>query len=323
MPDVSYELLKDACAEATLTIYQGPWPEAQLAQIAQFHKRFPCITVRRFELQGVLLRERFLAEFRANNNIADIVQDTDPGNLNEDADQGFLMNYKVGDDRFYPDGLKKAAYWYPLKITFVGNAWNTDLVSDAEAKSLGLWTGMADPAWKGRAGVTDVGGIAMVPWYLVIKTYGVDFLAKVGALKPRVFSGNGPAAGSLASGDVSVLLGTTETGVEPVWAKGAPIHWALPEPGGGAATGQGISAHAPHPNAAKLYQDYAFTEEGYAAWQTLGGAPARSGYKDRRKVAAEPWYKLPQKMFVFDPADEARATPATLDAFHRAIGKAR
>jgi hypothetical protein len=84
-------------------------------------------------------------------------------------------------------------------------------------------------------------------------------------------------------------------------------------------TGQGISAHAPHPNAAKLYQEYAFTEEGYGLWQKEGGAPARTGFKDQRKVGTTDWYKLPVKHFAYDPADATKMTKTIVADFKEKV----
>jgi ABC-type Fe3+ transport system substrate-binding protein len=66
-------------------------------------------------------------------------------------------------------------------------------------------------------------------------------------------------------------------------------------------TGQAISAKAPHPNAAKLYQDYSLSEEGAALFQKWAGTPARTGLTDERDVAKLPWYKPPEALATFDP----------------------
>jgi ABC-type Fe3+ transport system substrate-binding protein len=88
-------------------------------------------------------------------------------------------------------------------------------------------------------------------------------------------------------------------------------------------TGQAIAAKAPHLNAAKLFQEYSFTEEGYTIWQKLGGAPARKGIKDQRPVAAQPWYKVPTSFIPYDPADAATSMNSVLDDYRKYIGNAR
>ena len=325
MPGVPSSLLEAACKEGTLTVYHGTWTDAQEAQVKRFKERFPCVDVKMFELIAAQLREKFLSETRANRFIADIVQDSDPGILDNEARDGILMNYAVSNDKAYADAVKHTGFWYPLRLALVGIAWNTDKVSDAEAAKLADWKNIADPVWKGRSGVVDPsgGGVTFLPWYAWDKLYGPNFFQLVGANKPRIFGGINPAASSLASGDIAVLFNASETGLLPLLANGAPIKWSLPEPGVGPVTGQGIPAHAPHPNAAKLYQEYAFTLEGYGEWQRLGGAPARDGYQDRRDVAKESWYKYPKNFFPYDTADVTNANSRIVDAFRKNVGAFR
>lgn len=301
MPGVPYELLQAACAEKTLTIYQGSWSDAQDAQIKAFEKRFPCINVERFELLANQLRARFQAESRANTNIADIIQDTDTTVLDKEADSSLLLNYTISNDSAFADSQKRKGYWYPLRIAMIGVAWNTDNVTEEEAKLLTDWKGLADPRWKGRAAIVDSGGwFGLSPVYVLWQLHGESFVEKVGQARPRVYPSANVASASLASGDVAVVFTASETGLLPLYQAGAPIRWALPEPSIGIISGQAVSAKAPHLNAAKLYHEYAFTLEGYQAWQALGGAPARLHYQDQRDVAKEPWYHLPTNLMQLD-----------------------
>ena len=322
MPGVSYDMVKAACAEKTVMLYHGTWADAQKAEVDGFVKRFPCIQVQSFGLNATGLRSRFLSEIHAGAPVADIIQDTDPGTLNNEQSEGLLMKYVVSNDSFYPDGLKSVGYWYPLRIALVGIAWNTDLVSDKEAAGLNQWTAVADPKWKGRAGVTDVnsGGVVYLPWFAWRKLYGDDFIRKVGKdVQPRVYSATNPASAALAAGDIAILLNASETGLLPLQLAGAPIRWSLPEPGIGPVTGQAISAKAPHPNAARLFQDYSFTEEGYGLWQKLGGATTRIGFKDQRPVARESWYKAPNHFFKYNEGDATKQYPVVEALFRSAV----
>ncbi|WP_454854778.1 ABC transporter substrate-binding protein [Rhizobium binxianense] len=325
MPGVPASLLDAACKEASLMVYYGTWVDAEEAQIQRFQERFPCIKVEKFTADTGQRRERWLAETRAGRHIADIVQDTDPGFLNDQVAKGGFTEYKISNDGQFDPAAKKEGYWYAMRVALVGIAWNTELVSEEEAKKLATWQGVTDPAWAGRAGIVDpsAGGVAYTPWYVWLKTYGPEFLQKIGALKPRIIAAITPAASALASGDIEVLLNASETGLLPLLDKGAPIRWSLPDPGIGPMTGQAIAASAPHPNAAKLFQEYSFTEEGYGIWQKLGGAPARKGVKDQRPVAQQSWYKVPTSFIPYDPADANKSMNDVLDVYRKSIGNAR
>lgn len=302
MPDVPYDVLKSACAEGTLSLYHGTWTEAEVARVQHFRERFPCISVKRLEMVTASLRDRFMAEFHANRPTADIIQDTEQGALDDEAKAGVLMNYTISNDADYPDAMKRKGFWYPLRMGLIGIAWNTTLVSDDEAKLLTDWKGLLNPAFKNRIGLVDANAINILPFFAFYRMFGEDYLKQLGTQAPRIYPSANPAAAALASGDIAVTV-ATETGITPLYEKGAPIRWAFPEPALGIVTGQAIPANAPHPNAAKLYQEYSFTLEGYTIWQKTGGAPARLGYKDQRAVAAEAWYKYPTKFFAYDPND--------------------
>jgi len=308
MPGVPYELLTAACAERTVVIYQGTWSAAQQNQAQKFKETFPCMNVELFELQAGILRQRFISETQAGQHTADIIQDSDVGSLNLHVGNGYLEEYVISNDDDFSAGAKNSGFWYPLRRGMVGIAWNTDLVTPEEAARLTEWEGMFDPIWKGRGGLVGptTGGLVLNLWYSLYRGVDEQIFEKIAEVEPRIFPGTVPSAGALASGDIDVLFGASETGLLPLWLAGAPIQWSLPEPGIGPLSGQGISANAPHPNAAKLYQEYAFSEEGYGYWQELGGAPARIGFKDRREVANEAWYVFPEEFFDF-PIEEVTA----------------
>ena len=138
-------------------------------------------------------------------------------------------------------------------------------------------------------------------------------------MKPRIVSAIVPASASLASGDIALLFNASETGLLPLLDRGAPIRWSLPEPGIGPMTGQAIARFAPHPNAAKLFQEYSFTEEGYGIWQKLGGAPARRNFQDQRPVAKEKWYKVPAVFAPYDRADASLSLQPVMDAYRKLV----
>jgi iron(III) transport system substrate-binding protein len=268
------------------------------------------------------MRERYLSEARVGRQVADIVQDSDPGALDANSEKGLFTPYTISNDAAYAPATKKSGFWYPLRIAINGIAWNTDLVSDEEAKILTSWEGLTDARWKGRGVIVDPsgGGVVYLPLYAWEKMYGPDFLEKIGALRPRVVSGINTAAAALASGDVAIIFNASETGLLPIRQKGAPVRWSIPSPAVGPVTGQAISGKPPHPNAAKLYQEYAFTTEGYSVWYLLGGMPVRTGLKDQRKVASEPWYMYPNEVWAYDTHDAEQSARGIIEKFRRLIG---
>ena len=325
MPGVPYQLLVDACKEGDVMLYHGTWVDAQQAQIAGFSQHFPCIKVETYSDSISVMRQRYMSEETAGRHVADIVQDSDTSSLDDDNKAGLLMNYKISNDDKFADANKSVGIWYPIRVALVGIAWNTDNVSDEDAKILETWQGATDPRWANRAAMSDPGskGVAYQHLWAWYKMYGEDFLQKIGAQHPRIIAGANNSISSLASGDVDVVLNASETGLLPLFDKGAPIRWSLPSPGVGPLSAEAISKGAPHPNAAKLYQEYAFTQEGYGLWTRLGGAPATTAYPDTRDVAKESWYKLPDSLFTIDPVQSSADFDKLIADFNKYVGTSR
>jgi ABC-type Fe3+ transport system substrate-binding protein len=100
------------------------------------------------------------------------------------------------------------------------------------------------------------------------------------------------------------------------YLKGAPIRWVFPDPTPANLTVQTISAKAPHPNAARLFQDWAASAEGQAAWFKVAGvASARADTIDPRKAAKadwyrEDWYADPKELYIDYLSDPGYVDPA-------------
>lgn len=325
MPGVPYELLAEACGEGEVMIYHGAWADAQDLQIQGFAERFPCITVRKQGGGMSDIRERFLAEFNAGLQIADLIQDSNSGILDEHFDSGYLAEYVISNDDQFTDANKSSGVWYSMRRGMAGIAWNVDLVSEEDAAMLREWDGILDDRWTNVAAIGDIsaGGVAYLPFYAWYQLYGEDFFVELGKHNIRNIAGTNNAAAALASGDVEVLFNASETALVPLYERGAPIQWSLPAPGVGPLTGQSVTANAPHPNAARLYQEYAFTEEGYALFQKLGGVPTRLGIEDQREVASEPWYSVPEELLDYNEAEAVEAVPMIVDLFNQHVGSAR
>lgn len=322
LPGVSSSLVSQAEKEGTLTYYVGTFTQSTNNLIKGFNALFPSIKVLTYSAPDAQLRQKFTAEEASKHYVADLITSTDPGQLNALVKSGYAMHYTISNDDKYPAADKDAGYWYPLRISPVGIAWNTDKVSASEAASLDTWQTLTDPRWKGQAGIIDPssGGLSLLPIYAFDKLYGTNFLRAVGADHPRVYANATAAASALASGEISVLFTGNETQLSDLYDEGAPIEWTDPTPAIGAVTGQAIAANAPHPAAAKLFQEYTFSLQGSKEWLEYSGLPARIGLTDQRAVAKQPWFKAPTQFFQYSPAAVTDDQAAIIKLFRQYIG---
>jgi len=193
-------------------------------------------------------------------------------------EEGLITPYKVETWDTIPDSAKQAdGYWYGDYYGVLAFAVNTDLIPNAPAD----WADLLDPQYRGAvalagdprvsnqaiqgvfaAGLSraegDVAGAGQV---------GLDFFAELNAAGNFV-----PVIGSVASlaqgttpilitWDYLALAGRDTLNGNP------PVEIVVPTTGVVAGVYvQAISAYAPNPNAAKLWMEYLYSDEGQLGW---------------------------------------------------------
>lgn len=137
--------------------------------------------------------------------------------------------------------------------------WNTELVPDG----LDDYSDLLDPSLSGgKIGVFDpAGGSAGIDYYLYLEEqYGEDFVEKLAAQEPRIYTGGLPTAEALVSGEIAaaLLVPVLTTHIEA----GAPVQHGIADPLWATPFTAMILEGAPHPNAAQLLADFMISREG-------------------------------------------------------------
>ena len=129
--------------------------------------------------------------------------------------------------------------------------------------------------------------------------YGVEFLKKLAAQKPAVYSEVLVGLDRVIAGEHDFTYWTWESIANTKWLQGAPIRWIRPTPTPDYGNSwQAVSKYAPHPNAARLFQNWSMSAEGAATLQQkYGTATTMNGVPDKRKVTSEAWYRPIQKRY--------------------------
>jgi ABC-type Fe3+ transport system substrate-binding protein len=307
----SAELLAAAKAEGTLTYYHTTAIDPTGIWTAEFTKKYG-ITTRNVRGPSYPLWERWLTEERVGQHIADVVQITDTVLIEAAHKEGLIANYTPPSGSGIRPEMKKEGVWYTLFVNAMGIAWNSSKVTPEEEKLIreGGWNVLTDPRWKGRiaTGTPASGGSSYSYVYMFLggkrDQFGPDFIAKMAASKPQVYESKSPMYDRLAAGEHSVVDQASQSDMGGFYQKGAPVRWVFPKPTPANLTVQTISAKAPHPNAARLFQEWAMSPEGQAAWFKVSSvASARSDTVDPRKAAKadwykEPWYADPEELYI-------------------------
>lgn len=155
---------------------------------------------------------------------------------------------------------------------------NSKLVSAADAPK-NLLDVATNPKWKGqviwRTPWTQGGGAHVFRFGKEV--YGPDWLTKMQAQAPVFVDDQDAALLQVARGEFAIGIGLTGRTASSLIKAGQPIAAVWPNDFQIAVTnGTIILAHAPHPNAAKVFVNWMHTQAGQTLWRDLGQFPLRS-----------------------------------------------
>jgi iron(III) transport system substrate-binding protein len=319
----SADLIAAAKAEGTLTYYHTTAIDLTATWTAEFTKKYG-ISTQNVRGPSYPLFDRWLTEERVGQHIADAIQITDTVLIEAAHKEGLIADYTPSSGAGIRPEMKKEGVWYTLFLNAMGYAWNTQRVSPEEDQLLQQrkWEVLTDPRWKGRfATATPAsGGSSFSYVYMFLggkrDMFGPDFVAKQAALGPQIYESKSPMYDRLAAGEFALVDQASESDMGGLYLKGAPIRWAFPSPTPANLTVQTISSHAPHPNAARLLQEWAMSAEGQAAWFKVAGVySGRADVIDPRKTAKADWYKEawyadPEQVYIDYLRDPGYVDPA-------------
>ncbi|MBA8735181.1 ABC transporter substrate-binding protein [Chromobacterium violaceum] len=240
---------------------------------------------------------------------------------------GLLQPYKVSTWKSIPDNVKdKDGYWYGDYYGVLTFQVNRDLISKAPAD----WADLLKPEYKNAvalAGDPRAANQAIQGVFAAGLSHAKGDVNKAADAGLKFFSqlnknGNfvpviGKAA-SLAQGTTPIIVRWDYNALaDRDTLKGNPkVDVIVPKSGVVAGVyAQAISAYAPHPNAAKLWMEYLFSDEGQVAWLKGYCHPIRfNDLTAKKKIPSELISKLPDaaayKKAVFPTIEQQEAYKA-------------
>lgn len=302
LPDPSdtaklYELAKK---EGQVVWYVGSPIEPMRAIADAFEKTYPPIKVDVVRIVGPQQYQRFMEETAAGQHTADLVNFSDRPLMLSLIAEKHVANWKVPTHDRLPETARIDTHAYAHYNTDAAIVYNINKVTPEEAELLGSsWKAILDPRFAGRFAVTTQ---KCGSCYLAVNMfldpalkdeYGPDFLRAIAAQKPAVYADGLVVLDRVIAGEVDIAYATFESGAVLRWKQGAPIRWVLPPPTPRATSVyQAVSSYAPHPHAARLFQNWTLSDEGLTAFQQFyGSGPMLIGSEDIRPFKKEEWYK--------------------------------
>ncbi len=163
-------------------------------------------------------------------------------------------------------------------VLYLTTTYNTDIVPADKAPK--TFDDLLDPQWKGRMVWTDTRGISGPPGFIgnILMTMGDEkgraYLRKLSEQKIVRDPGNQRVViDKVISGEHQIGLMTYNHHAVISKGKGAPIAWVKMEPLVANLGAIALVRNSPHPNAAKLFLEYYFSDEAAYVIRDAGYPP--------------------------------------------------
>jgi putative spermidine/putrescine transport system substrate-binding protein len=212
----------------------------------------------------------------------------------EGVASGLFAPYKVSTWASIPDSVKdKNGYWYGDYYGAISFEVNTDVIKNVPK----TWADLLKPEYKGKFALSGDPRISNQAFLTVMAASianggsadnldpGLQYFAKMnkaGNLIPLI-----AVTGTLASGETPITIEWDYNALanKDTLAGNPEIQIIVPNDGVVAGVYiQAISAYAPHPNAAKLWMEYIYSDEGQLIWLKGYGHPVRFNDMAKRNV---------------------------------------
>lgn len=303
---VTPELVAAAIKEGKVVFYTSI--EVQLAETLgkAFEAKYPGITVQVERSGGERIFQRVAQEQASNVHVVDVVESSDAGNAYAWKREGVLSQFVPADVARWPAGQRDPdGYFATDRATMSVIAYNTKYVKPADAPK--SFADLLDPKWKGKIVKAHPGysGGIMTVTFEMSRTLGWDYFQKLGQQRiMQVQSATEPPR-KLALGERPVMADGMEYIVFDLQASGAPIAIVYPSEGTPLIVGcAAVMKAAPHPNAARLFDLYLFSQEGQQLMSDRGHL--RSFHPDVRETdGRKPLADI--NMMTGDPAQQEKA----------------
>ena len=266
-------LLEAARREGELVYYASMNVAEANAVIGAFEKRYPFIKVKLNRIGSEKLLTRVLTEARAKKIFADVIQ-TVEFSMHIFSRSGILARYTPQANSIYPKEFKEEGFWTTVYYNAYVTAYNTRLVAArALPKS---YDDLLDPKWKGALMMEGT----KADWFagmlqIMGQERGLKYMRALAKQQPSPREGHELLAQLIVAGEGLFDINIPAASVERMKERGAPIEWTALGEVPAIMVGIGLSAQAPHPNAAKVFLDFVLSREGQKLMQTPGRLIAR------------------------------------------------
>lgn len=238
-----------------------------------FKKLYPKIDTTFYRTTDAQLMERILTENRAGQNLWDVAMTTSfyGHNLKK---RGLFAAYDSPERKYFREGYKDPqATWTSIYTNYAAFGYNTRAVPQSSLPK--SHADLLKPEWKGQIGMDS----KPYEWFgTMVKAMGdekgLSFMRELAKLA-QLRSGRTLVAQLVAAGEFKGALTAYSQTFEVLKPAGAPVDWVYVNPVFANIHPVGISAKAPHPNAARLFMDFVLSKRGQELIRGMNRIPDR------------------------------------------------
>ena len=281
-----------------------------------FRAKYPKINVEVERAGSERVFQRLNQEYQSNIKNVDVVNSSDASHFLFWKQQGWLARHTPPDVQKLPAQFRDPdgthAVW---RATLSVAGYNTNLVPEKDAPR--SYADLLDPKWKGKMAKShpNYSGTSLTGTYALTKALGWDYLEKLSKQGVQQLQSTTATPKSIASGERAVMVDGNEYNMFIEIQNKSPVRIIYPAEGTPFVTSpSAVMAQAPHPNAARVFQNFIFTPEVQQYLVNDGGL--RSVHPDVK----EPAERTPLTKIKMLPDDPAGMLPAINDIKKRYTG---
>ncbi len=274
-----------------------------------FREQYPKIEVEVERSGSERVFQRVNQEYQSNIKNVDVVNSSDASHFLFWKQQKLLAVHTPPDvKKFAPQYRDPEGYYAVWRATLSPIAYNTNLVKEADAPK--GYQDLLDPKWKGKLvkAHPSYSGTSLTGTFALSKALGWDYLEKLSKNGVQQLQSTTAPPKSIASGERAVQVDGNEYNLFIEIDNKSPVKIVYATEGTPFVTSPtAIFAAAPHPNAARVFQNFLYTAKAQQVLVDAGGA--RSVHPEVK----EPANRTPLKDIKLLPDDPAGMLPQIAD----------
>jgi iron(III) transport system substrate-binding protein len=288
---VWYSSVDVKVAEAVAQAFRAAYPEVK-------------IEVERSGSERVF--QRINQEYQSNIKNVDVVNSSDASHFIYWKQQKWLAAHTPPDVKRYPAQFKDPeGYYAAWRATLSVMGYNTNLLAAKDAPT--GYLDLLDPKWKGKLVKShpSYSGTSLTGTYAIVKQLGWEYLEKLSKQGVQQLQSTTAPPKSIASGERVVMVDGNEYNMFIEINAKSPVKIIYPKEGTPFVTSPtAIFADAPHPNAARLLQNFLYTAKIQQLAVNEGGTrslhpdvkdpPGRTPLTEIKLLPDDPVTMLPQ-----------------------------